>query len=44
MMAEASALMLKLAFLKCTPVLSLDGKPLQGTKNQRKLALLNFVL
>lgn len=33
MMAEASALMLKLAFLKCTPVLSLNGQPLQGTKN-----------
>lgn len=44
MMAEASALMLKLAFLKCTDVLSLNGKRLTGTKNERRLALLRFVL
>jgi hypothetical protein len=31
MMAEASALMLKLAFLKCTEVLWLNGKPVTGT-------------
>lgn len=44
MMAEASALMLKLAFLKCTDVLHLNGKPLTGSKHQRRLFLLRFVL
>lgn len=44
MMAEASALMLKLAFLKCTDVLHLNGKPLTGSKHQRRLSLLRFVL
>jgi hypothetical protein len=44
MMAEASALMLKLAFLKCTDVLNLNGKPLTGSKHQRRLSLLRFVL
>jgi len=44
MMAEAAALMLKLAFLKCTEVLSLNGQPLTGTKHERRLALLRYVL
>jgi hypothetical protein len=44
MMAEAASLMLKLAFLKCTDVMCLNGKPLTGTKNERRLTLLRFVL
>ena len=44
MMAEASALMLKLAFLKCTDVLYLNGQMVVGTKNERRLALLRYVL
>jgi len=44
MMAEAAALMLKLAFLKCTDVLEINGKPVQGTKSERRLAFLRHVL
>ena len=44
MMAEAASLMLKLAFLKCTDVMCLNGKPLTGTTNERRLTLLKFVL
>jgi hypothetical protein len=44
MMAEASALMLKLAYLKCTQVLIINGVPLTGTKHERRLSLLRFVL
>lgn len=44
MMAEAAALMLKLAFLKCTDVIVLDRKPLTGTRYERRLALLRYVL
>jgi len=44
MMAEASALMLKLAFLKCTPVLSIEGITLSGSKYQKRLGLMKFVL